>query len=104
MVELDQFFVVVVGLLLLIGLIGDLMTTLEIKKYPGRLYERNPFQRELMRKGLFEVGHLVVLIVGEVSLLAWRDNVYVLLSLALLGGLLIFTTIHNIQVIQSVQG
>ncbi len=44
------FFAVVVGLLLLIGLIGDLMTTLEIKKYPSRLYERNPFQQELRER------------------------------------------------------
>ncbi len=44
------FFAVVVGLLLLIGLVGDIMTTLEIKKYPSRLYERNPFQQELRER------------------------------------------------------
>jgi hypothetical protein len=94
---MDSIFSFIVGLLLFIGLIGDLLTTLEIKKHPNRLYERNPFQRKLLKKGLFGFGHILILILGEVVLFTWRNNEYVILSVAILGCLLIFTVFHNIS-------
>ena len=92
-----------VGVQFFIGMLGDTVTTQYIRKYPDKLYERNPIQRWFLKKGYFIHEHIIILIAGEIILFILRDNLYVVIGFGILGLLLIMTLINNIYKIFNVR-
>jgi amino acid permease len=94
---------ILTGAILFIGMVGDTITTLYIKRYPKLLYEKNPIQRWFLKNGYFIHEHVAILLSGEIILFVFRDNIYVEISIALLGLLLILTTLLNIDKIHAIR-
>ena len=95
----EFIYILVSGALFTIGLLGDVITTLWSSRYPD-ISVKYPFQKWFIEKGLYTVSHLALLVTGLILLYMFRNDLVMIIGIALLGLGLLIPTHSNLRAIK----